>query len=53
LGAWDGNPDQGILSYLSELAKAVIGKKIGDEAELPTETHGTKSVKITSIRSYK
>lgn len=53
LGAWDGNPDVGILSYLSELAKAVIGKKVGEEAELPTETHGTKSVKITNIRSYK
>lgn len=53
LGAWDGNPDMGILSYLSELAKAVIGKKIGEGAELPTETHGTKSVKITNIRAYK
>ncbi len=53
LGAWDGNPDIGILSYLSELAKAVIGKKVGEEADLPTETQGTRVVKIMAIRSYK
>lgn len=53
LGAWDSDPDQGILSYLSELAKAVIGKKVGEEVEVPTESHGTKGVKVTSIRPYK
>lgn len=53
LGAWDGDPDQSILSYLSEMAKSLIGKKVGDEAELPTDTHGTRKVKIVSIRSYR
>lgn len=53
LGAWDGDPDQSILSYLSEMAKALIGKKVGDEAELPTDTHGTRKVKIVSIRPYR
>ncbi len=53
LGAWDGDPDQSILSYLSEMAKALIGKKVGDEAELPTDTHGTRKVKVVSIRPYR
>lgn len=53
LGAWDGDPDKSILSYLSEMAKALIGKKVGDEAELPTDTHGTRKVKVVSIRPYR
>lgn len=53
LGAWDGDPDQNILSYLSEMAKALIGKKAGDVAELPTDTHGTRQVKVAAIRPYR
>jgi transcription elongation GreA/GreB family factor len=53
LGAWDGDPDKQILSYLSEMAKAIIGKKVGDEAELPTETGNTRRVKIASITAYR
>jgi transcription elongation factor GreA len=33
LGAWDSDPDRGVVSYLSPLAKALIGKKIGEEIE--------------------
>ena len=53
LGAWDGDPDKTILSYLSEMAKALIGKKVGDEAELPTDTGGTRKVTVTSIRPFR
>ena len=52
LGAWDGDPDKFILSYLSELAKAVIGRKVGDEAEVPTDSGATRKIRITSIRAY-
>ncbi len=52
LGAWDGDPDRQILSYLSELAKAIIGKKPGDEAELPTDSGAVRRVKIQAIRAY-
>lgn len=52
LGAWDGNPDKQILSYLSEMAKAIIGKKLGEEAEVPTDTSGVRKVRITGIRPY-
>ncbi|HKC25648.1 MAG TPA: GreA/GreB family elongation factor [Thermoanaerobaculia bacterium] len=33
LGPWDSSPDAGIYSYLSEAAKALLGKRPGDEAE--------------------
>ncbi len=33
-GAWDGDPDRNILSYLSPLAQALVNKGPGQEAEL-------------------
>ncbi len=32
LGPWDSKPEEGIYSYVSELGKALLGKKPGDEA---------------------
>lgn len=52
LGAWDGDPDKHILSYLSEMAKTLIGKKVGDEAEIPTDSGTTRKVRITAIRAF-
>ncbi len=53
LGAWDGDLDKNIISYLSESAKALIGKTVGDELDLPTEAlHGTRKVKIAAIRAF-
>ncbi len=54
LGAWDGDPTQHVLSYLSGVAKAIIGKAVGSEADLPTEDlHVTQKVRITGIRAFK
>jgi len=54
LGAWDGDLDKNIISYLSESAKALIGKAVGDELELSTDSHHiTRKVKVTAIRSFK
>ena len=54
LGAWDGDPEKNIISYLSETAKVLIGKVVGDEADLPADTaHGSRKVKIAAIRPYK
>ena len=33
LGAWDSEPDKGVVSYLTPLAQALMNKKIGDEVE--------------------
>jgi transcription elongation GreA/GreB family factor len=54
LGAWDSNPDENLLSYLSETAKALIGKAAGEECEVPEDSaKGTKQVKVLAIRPYK
>lgn len=33
-GAWDGDPDRNILSYLTPLAQSLINKGVGTEAEM-------------------
>ncbi len=40
LGAWDSNPDKGIISYLTPIGQALLNRKVGDEVEF--ELHGTK-----------
>lgn len=54
LGAWDGDLDLNIISYLSESAKALIGKVVGEELDLPTDSHhGSRRARVTAIRAYK
>ncbi|MBV6500040.1 MAG: Transcription elongation factor GreA [Prosthecobacter sp.] len=50
LGAWDSDVEKHVVSYLSELAKSLLGKAVGDEAEIPTD-HGTRKVKVAAIRA--
>ena len=38
LGAWDSAPEERIISYQTAIGQALLGKKIGDAVELPTET---------------
>ena len=40
MGAWDGDPDNGLISYLTPVGQALLNRKPGDEVEL--EFHGTK-----------
>ncbi len=50
LGAWDGNPDQNIISYLSEMGQAILGKEPGESAEIrDPETEQVTEVQIASI----
>jgi len=51
LGAWDGQAEKGILSYQSGIAQGLLGKKLGEQVDLPTET-GTEKVEIVSIEAY-
>ncbi|MEM6280156.1 MAG: GreA/GreB family elongation factor [Verrucomicrobiota bacterium] len=53
LGAWDSNPDENILAYLSERGAAILDKKVGDEVEFPEGTGETKKYKITTISAYR
>lgn len=48
LGAWDGDADRNIISYLTPFAQAVLNKGVGVEAELPGES-GKRRVRIDRI----
>jgi len=52
LGAWDGDTEKNIVSYLSEIAKALIGKAPGEEADLPTDSGPTRRVSVVAIRAF-
>ena len=52
LGAWDSDPDKGVVSYLSPVAQSLLNRKTGDEVEF--EVHGVKRRhRIESIQPYK
>ena len=51
LGAWDSAPELGIISYKAVIGQALLGKSLGESAELPTET-GSRSVTITRIEPF-
>jgi len=52
LGAWDTDPSKHIISYLSQMAQALIGKAVGDKVTVPTET-ATQDVEVASITIWK
>ncbi len=53
LGAWDSDPDNGIIAYLSERGNAILDKAVGTEVEFPLGDGEMKRYRITSIKAYK
>jgi transcription elongation GreA/GreB family factor len=51
LGAWDGDPDKGILSYLTPLAQALLGKAPGQEVDFELEKH-QRRFRVEGIEAY-
>ena len=52
LGAWDSDPEKGVVSYLSPMAQAMLNHKIDDEVEF--EINGAhRRHKIVSISAFK
>ena len=52
LGAWDSDPDQGVISYLTPVAMALVNRSVGDEVEF--ELHGAKRRhRIEKIEAWK
>jgi transcription elongation GreA/GreB family factor len=52
LGAWDSDPDKGIISYLTPVAMALLNRKVVDEVEF--ELHGSKRRhRIEKIEAWK
>jgi transcription elongation GreA/GreB family factor len=48
LGAWDGDPDRGIISYQTAIGQALLGHKLGEIVALSDE-HETRRFAIISI----
>ena len=52
LGAWDSDPERGIVSYLSPVAQSLLGHKVGDQVEF--EIHGVRHHhRIEGIEPFK
>ena len=52
LGAWDTDPQKHIISYLSQMAQALIGHTVGERVTVPKET-GEHEVEILGIEVAK
>ncbi len=53
LGAWDGNPEKGILSYLTVIGQGLLGHRVGETINLPDESgSNARPVRIESIVAY-
>jgi transcription elongation GreA/GreB family factor len=52
LGAWDSDPDNGVISYLTPIGQAMLNHKIGDEVEF--EIHGAQHKhRVDGITAWK
>ncbi|HEY3853406.1 MAG TPA: GreA/GreB family elongation factor [Verrucomicrobiae bacterium] len=51
LGAWDSDPDKGIISYLTPVGQALLNHKPLEELEFPVEG-GKKRYRIDTIAPY-
>ncbi len=52
LGAWDSDPDKGVISYLTPVAQSLIGHKVGEEVEVQSDS-ATKRLRIDAIAAFK
>jgi transcription elongation GreA/GreB family factor len=53
LGAWDSDPEKKLVSYLSEVGKALVGRAPGETVEVrDAATEAMRSLTIVSIRPY-
>jgi transcription elongation factor GreA len=50
LGAWDGDPEKGIISYLTPVGQALMNQKVGDEVEIDFEGNKRK-FRVDSIEA--
>jgi transcription elongation GreA/GreB family factor len=53
LGAWDSDPERGVVSYLSEVGKALVDRAPGSSVEVPDPATGALSpFTIASVRAW-
>ena len=51
LGAWDSDPENNILSYLTPLGQSILGKKVGDEVQINVEGNDQALV-VDSVKRW-
>ena len=44
LGPWESSPEEGIVSYESELAMSILGSKVGDSIQVEDKTYTLESI---------
>lgn len=47
LGAWDSDPDNNVISYLSEMAQSLLGAKVGETVDVVN-----KPMTVIDIKAY-
>ncbi len=52
LGAWDSQPEAGVISYLTPVAQALLGRKPGEEVEFEWE-NTMRRHRIESVQPYR
>lgn len=52
LGAWDSDPKAGVISYKAGISQALLGHKVGEKLDLPTE-HGDRIAEIVKIEAWR
>ncbi|MCX6968135.1 MAG: GreA/GreB family elongation factor [Verrucomicrobia bacterium] len=50
MGAWDSDPKAGVISYKAGIAQALLGHKVGEKLDVPTE-HGDRVAEIVKIEA--
>jgi transcription elongation GreA/GreB family factor len=51
LGAWDGDPDNNVISYKTALGTAIVGKKVGETVNVKSGTN-EENYTIVSLARY-
>jgi hypothetical protein len=51
MGAWDGDPEKGLISYLTPVGQALLNRKPGEEVELDFEGQ-KRRFRIDSIEQF-
>ena len=52
LGAWDSDPDKGVISYLTPVAQALLNHKAGDVVQIE-QNGAARQQRIESIEAWK
>ncbi len=51
LGAWDSDPDQGVITYLTPIAQSLLNRKVGDVVDFEME-QTKKRFRVDAIAAY-